>query len=61
MIDISEELTESFLNGNISYVMEALGDMQNFEAMMVAIRVYENLNTHQKHSFCKSIVDRISI
>jgi len=54
--DVVQELTESFTNGNISHVMNALEGYSKFEAMLLAIRIRDSLQTlSSKTSFERAL------
>lgn len=47
MVDLDdkvEELTESWINGNISWVFDQIGKMKRFQAAYVSVKIAETLS-----------------
>lgn len=57
---IAEELSESYINGNISTVMNELGEMPIYKAMYMAILLYERFGSSSiRSSILRAIENRI--
>lgn len=58
LVELTEELTESWINGNRTYVVDQILKLDKIKAIVVTMYVTDNLTVSDKETFIKLLISR---